>query len=105
MLTAHQERSEHCSATLQGAIHNPRHVKPQTHQTPDKHNQDLSNQRHTKPKLRHNVTALEAHRVLGLGVRVDAGARPRDFFVANFAEIVHNVDTVFAMLLQVILLW
>ena len=56
------------SIRLIGAIPNPRHVKPQTHQTPDKHNQDLSNQRHTKPKLRHNVTALEAHRVLGLGV-------------------------------------
>ena len=37
------ERDE--SKIYEGAIHNPRHVKPQTHQTPD-----TSNLRHIKPQ-------------------------------------------------------
>ena len=39
---------QHCIqqvGTYIGAIHNPRHVKPQTHQTPD-----TSNLRHIKPQ-------------------------------------------------------
>ena len=35
-----------------GAIQNPRHVKPHTHKTPDKHNQDTSNLRHIKPQTK-----------------------------------------------------
>ena len=35
-----------------GDIYNPRHAKPQTHQTQDKHNQDTPNLRHIKPQTK-----------------------------------------------------
>ena len=38
--------------TAFGAIHNPRNVKPQTHQTRDKHNQDTPNLIHIKPQTK-----------------------------------------------------
>ena len=47
--TASKKRS---IVKISGAIHNPRNVKPQTHQTLGKHNQDTSNLRHIKPQTK-----------------------------------------------------
>ena len=42
-----------------GAIHNPRHVKPQTHQTLDKHNQETPNLRHIKPQTKNTTPQIK----------------------------------------------
>ena len=63
---------------LESALHNPRHINPQTHQTLDKHNQDTTNLRHIRPKTK-NIglsTKTQIKTVLRIRMNFDADPDP-----------------------------